>query len=131
LFDNIAGIFGFMSPLENKRDTFSENINFIIEDLSGQGITLADYAKITKQQLGASIKDFEIVDEGVNTSEDGMKSYNLIYDGEGQQGRDLRWQLKVMMLDETAYVITYTAERDSFDKFHDQAREIARSWDFQ
>ncbi|WP_239616158.1 DUF1795 domain-containing protein [Cohnella mopanensis] len=127
--ENIGGaIVAFLSPRENDSDMFQENINFLIQDLGGQKVKLADYVDATKQQLGALITGFKLEDEGAS-SEDGVEAYNLLYSG--KQGEyNLKWQQSFAIIEGKAYVITYTAEEGSFDKFVDQAGSIAESWDY-
>ncbi len=128
---SLSGIPVFMAPLENNKDKFSENINFIIEDLGGQDITLADYAKITKQQLEQYIEDYVFENEAFATAGNGKEYFNLIYKGKGEGGKKLKWLQSITISSGKAYVVSYTAEENSFDKFFDQAREIAASWTYE
>lgn len=41
----------FLSPKENEKDVFQENVNVMIQDLSDQPMTLEDYTNLTKNQL--------------------------------------------------------------------------------
>lgn len=107
---------------------FQENINFLIQDLGGQEVKLADYVEATKQQLGTLITDFKLEDEG-SESEDGVEAHHLLYSGK-QGDYTLKWQQSFAIIEGKAYVITYTAESGSFDKFVEQAGSIAESWDY-
>jgi len=124
----LVGIAIFLAPLEDANDKFAENVGFIVEDLGGQAVTAAQYVEITKQQLGSGelIGDFEVLDEGVE-NEDGIDGAYLIYNGT-QGGNELSWLQTVEIYEGKAYIITYTAHRDSFEKYLDIVGEIADSW---
>jgi len=130
LKEGLVGIAAFLAPLEDANDTFAENINFIIEDLGGQSVTAADYVEFTKQQLGTGelIQDFELVEEGVDP--EGADAAYLAYSGTSG-GQELAWMQTVEIIDGKAYIVTFTATPDSFDKYIDQAGEIADSWTFK
>ncbi|WP_256758688.1 DcrB-related protein [Cohnella sp. WQ 127256] len=126
--ENVDGALAlFLSPKESESDKFQENVSVIVEDLGGEKVTLDQYAEVSKQQLGAVITDFNIVTEEKGTLEDGEESYNLLYSGK-QGDHKLTWQQVYMIVEGNAFVITYTAEPASFDKFVEAAGSIVESW---
>ncbi|QTH41741.1 hypothetical protein J4772_30115 [Cohnella sp. LGH] len=127
LQENLVGIAIFLAPLEGADDKFAENVGFIIEDLGGQAISAADYLEITKQQLPNMLEDFEIVEEGAAPAEEGIDGSYIIYKGT-QNGNELSWLQTIEVSDGKGYIMTYTASRDSFDKYLDQVGVIADSW---
>jgi len=127
LKENLVGIAIFIAPLEGAGDKFAENVGFIIEDLGGQAISAADYLEITKQQLPNMLEDFEIVEEGAAPAEEGIDGSYIIYKGT-QNGNELSWLQTIEVSDGKGYIMTYTASRDSFDKYLDQVGVIADSW---
>ncbi|TVY01331.1 DcrB-related protein [Cohnella terricola] len=128
--ENIPGVIAvFLSPRENDSDMFQENVNFVIQDLGGQEVTLEQYVELNKQQLGVVLADFKVEGEETGALEDGTPAYNIVYTG--KQGEStLKWQQAYTIMDGKAIVITYTAEPASFDKYLDQASEIIDSWTF-
>ncbi len=131
LQEGVIGIAVLLAPLEDANDTFRENINFIIEDLGGQSITAKDYLELTKEQLssGELIQDFALVDEDVST-EEGEDAAYMAYTGK-QGDLELTWMQVVQIQEGKAYIVTFTATNDSFDKYVDQAGEIVDSWTIQ
>ncbi|WP_372633935.1 PsbP-related protein [Cohnella sp.] len=126
LQEGVIGIAVFLAPPEDANDPFSENINFIVEDLGGQSVSAKDYLELTKQQLGQLIQDFTLVDEEVDTEEGSDAAY-MAYTGK-QGDLELTWMQTVEIHEGKAYIITFTATRDSFDKYIEQVAEIADSW---
>ncbi len=109
-----AELFVF-SPIEGPSDTFRENVNVLIQDLTGQNIDLAKYKKITDDQLkdlGAAVKVYESV---VEKSKSG-KYYRISY--EMTQGLNhMRVQSKCFIKNEKAYLVTFTAAFDQYEKY--------------
>ena len=45
-----------LSPLESEKDTFRENVNLLIQDLTGLDIGLDQYTKISEDQMKACLR---------------------------------------------------------------------------
>lgn len=58
--DNMPGgaKFGVLSPLENEKDTFRENVNMLIQDI-GQDIDVAEGLEPMKQQMSKYITNYK------------------------------------------------------------------------
>ena len=80
--DVMGSLVTFLSPQENEKDLFRENINITLEDLSEYQINLKQYNELSIQQLKQFITNIEILS-------------NDTYDG----------------LDEDAYQITFTGKQ--------------------
>jgi hypothetical protein len=77
-----SGIMGteffVFSPLENETDKFSENVNGLIQDLSGQNIDLEKYKEITDKQLIELATD-GVVFESVVVKTDDRNYFKILY----------------------------------------------------
>jgi hypothetical protein len=117
------------SPLEDKNDKFRENVNVLIQELEGQGVDIVKYKEITDKQLidlGTNAKVYEsVVDTSVSTPEYRV-SYMMI-----QQGYRLRIISKCFIKDDKAYLVTFTAEFDKFDKYKAEAKKIIETFELK
>ncbi len=105
-------LFILLSPQSNATDLFQENINLIIQDLTGHNLDLDQYVEISEQQvktiLSADIESSERL-EG-----DHGEYHRLVY--AGKQGvYDLKFIQYFWVIRNEAFVLTFTAERDQFD----------------
>ncbi|MFC5470156.1 PsbP-related protein [Cohnella suwonensis] len=130
LVENVGGaVAAFMSPKDGDDDKFQENVNVVVQDLEGQDVTLEQYAQITKDQIGQLITDAEMIGEESMDADDGTKLYSLLYSG--NQGEfNLNWQQVFTIVDGKAYILTYTAEPDQFDKYVETVGTMADTWIF-
>jgi hypothetical protein len=104
--------------------TFRDNINLIIQDLTGQNMDLKKFADLSKAQVQQFITNANIATS--ETSADGKK-HKMIYSG--SQGQlNLKWQQYYWVKNEKAYILTFTADQNSFDKKIETARQVMDSF---
>lgn len=118
--------FFVFSPLENESDKFSENVNGIIQDLSGQNIDLEKYKQITDKQLTEMVTDCKIFESSIiktNQREYYKATYAMT------QGK---FRLKTTSIcfikNDKAYLITFSAEFDKYDLYKKTGEEILNSF---
>lgn len=111
---------GFLSALEDNQDEFREHVIVSVESLSSP-LTLNEYTKEVTKQIERSNAIFEPVKETTFANKEGRK---IIYqEKDGNRKRMQIWTIK----NQKAYIATYTAEVDNFDKFAKQAEKIIKS----
>ncbi len=114
------------APVEGSSDKFRENVNVLIQDLTGQQIDLAKYKAITDQQFSNLGPAIEVAESVVVNSTKGhvyRAKYKL------KQG-DFLMQLmaECYIKDEKAYLITFTAEVSQFEKYAEYCKKILDSF---
>ena len=120
--------FIFLSPLEGSGDRFKENVNFMIQDLSQQELTLEEYTEITRESVIAnlgkqsvvSLKDAKILGEAAKEF-----IYNM-----NMNGNNLRIKQYWFIKNKKAYLFTYTAEPSKFNDYEAVASKIVESFKF-
>ncbi len=118
----------FLSPREDDKDWFQENVNVMLQDLSQQSMSLEQYTELTQKQtidhIGSSaiiaLKNATIVGQRAKEF-----IYNLSY-----QGRNLKVKQYWFIKDNIAYLFTYTAEQSQFSNYESTAIEMIRSFKF-
>lgn len=116
----------FMSPKENAFDNFQENLNIVAESLSTP-ITLEEYTDVAISQLKQIITDINIV-ETESTTLAGNPAHKIVYTG--RQGQYiLKWMQIWTIKNNKAYVITYTAEENTYSNFLGIVQEMINSFE--
>jgi hypothetical protein len=119
-------VVAFISPLGNADDKFSENINVIVGDLAAYpDLTLDKYEEISLVQLANLITDFKLVKRG-NSVISGMPAKIVIFTGK-QGVFQLKYMQAYIIVNNRAYVITFTAEKKEYRNYEEVAMEIVNS----
>jgi eukaryotic-like serine/threonine-protein kinase len=117
----------FLSSQESASDIFQENLNVIVQDLSTQPMTLEEYTELSVGQVEQFITDANILDSSATTL-DGNSAHKVVYTG--KQGQyNLKWMQIWTVKDNTAYVLSYTAEVNKYSDFLDTAQEMINSFE--
>lgn len=119
-------VVAFLSPPENANDTFSENVNLIIDELAqAPGVTLDEYFEVSRAQLATSITDYSLVSTGDSTIS-GMPAKTLVFTG-SQDGFTLKWYQVYIIANNKAYVVTFTAENVKYQQYEPLGKTIIHS----
>lgn len=117
----------FLSPLESSSDTFRENVNIIVQDLSAQPMTLKEYTDLSLAQIGEFVTDSNVI-SSTATVIDGNPANSIIYTG--RQGQYIfKWMQAWAIKDNKAYVLTYTANEDTYNAFLSMVQEMLGSFE--
>jgi PsbP len=126
-----SGMFGssffLYAPLETRNDTFRENFNLIINDLSEfPGIPLAEVAEGARQQIIGMINDVKILE--FKEMSDGIAQYYLV-EYSGTQGKfELHWRQQYWLSHNHFYVLTFTAEEPEYKRYQALAEGVFGSF---
>lgn len=116
----------FMSPLESNLDTFRENVNVVVQDASGNRMSIEKYTEMAMQQVAAVFKqNIELV-ESTGTILAGKTAYKYVYIGRGEI------EFKIMHVwtisGDNAYQVTYTALLSQYDEYINQVEKMIKSF---
>jgi eukaryotic-like serine/threonine-protein kinase len=108
-----------LAPEENNQDDFRERVKVSVENLS-KPLSINEYT----EQAFKEIKNFNtIIEPPQDISFANREGRKIIYTGQDGMKRMEVWTIK----NQKAYITTYTAEPDKFDKFGKQAEKIIES----
>lgn len=121
----------FFSNKENEKDTFQENFNVIIQDLSGQNMTIDSYSDLTIGQITNAIgkesilefKDVEV--QGTNGKE---IIYKMPISSPTGQREELKLKQRWFIKADKAYLLTFTAKKDTYSKYIETAEQMFNSF---
>jgi hypothetical protein len=114
------------SPLESDEDKFKENINILIQDLSGRNIDLDKYTEISEQQVKTMLTNPDLIESKRMKTGTG-EFHKVIYTAD-QGAFHLKFEQYFVVTDDNAYVITLTCEQTTFDKFQETGEKILNSF---
>ena len=114
------------SPLENNEDQFRENVNLIIQDLTGQGIDLDKYSEISEGQVKTMITNSTLI-ESKRIKDENDEYHRLIYTGD-QGIFHLKFEQYYWLENDKAYVLTLTCEQNKLWDFKDLGENILNSF---
>jgi len=115
----------FLSPLEGADDTFQENINLIIQDVSNEPITLDEYVNTNLADMDQFLNDVEI-NKSEKVTINGIAGHEIIYSASQGEER-LKWRQLVILDNEKAYLLTYTAKEHTYDLYLEEVNNVINS----
>lgn len=127
---NEEGVMGtaffLFSPLESTNDNFRENVNLIIQDLSGQNIGLDKYVKVSEEQLKTMITNADLLEsKRIKTAND---EYHYIAFTGDQGIYKLKFIQQYWIKNQKAYVLTFSCENNKFKDYKKIGDEILQSF---
>jgi eukaryotic-like serine/threonine-protein kinase len=115
----------FLSPLENDEDTFQEQVSILVEVLP-QDMSIGTY---TKESI-AEIK--KLSDPNVSPAQTinlgRQEAKQVVYSGE-ENGTPVRRMQTWLIKNNQAYVITYTAQPNSYESYLPTAEQMIESFE--
>jgi len=115
------------SPLSSPEDKFSDNVNLVIQNLTGQPIkSLDQYTELSENQILTMLTDSKILSSELLKS-NGQEYQKVSYTA--QQGiYKLTFQQYYFIKNEIAYVLTFTCVADEFEKYRAIGDKILNSF---
>jgi serine/threonine-protein kinase len=104
--------FCVFSPLENEVDKFKENINLMIQDLSGRNIDLNKYVALSEEQVKTMVPNSSLLESKRIKSGD-TEFHKVIYTGV-QNNFHLQFEQHYWVINQKAYILTLTCEQKKF-----------------
>jgi serine/threonine-protein kinase len=118
--------FVLSAPKSSPDDLFRENISLAIQNLGGLNISLDYFVDFSKNQIEQQIFNGYVV-ESKRVRANNSEFHLLIYTG--RHGHfNLKWMQHIMIKNERAYVLTFTAEQDRFDNYAEVAAKIMNTF---
>ena len=107
--------FSIFTPLDGETDMFRENMNMTTEALPNSSITLSYYIESAMEMIEQSIPELKVLENKTVKGKYGDYQ-KVVYSG-NYGGMNLHWKQFVQIKGSTAYVTSFTALSETFDKF--------------
>ncbi len=122
-----AGLsFILFSSLESEQDKFRENINLLIQDLTGKNMDLTEYTEISENQIETLVTNSNLI-ESRRIKKNTDQYQRVIYTGD-QGVFHLKFEQYYFIFDNKAYVLTLTTEKTKFGDFKETGEKILNSF---
>ena len=118
--------FILFSPLSSPDDLFRENVNLIIQDLTGYDLDLDQYVQISTDQVKTMLPNGKMV-ESERLKGKNSEYQKMIYTG-SQGDFNLKFEQYYRVIGNEAYILTFTCEEDKFDEFRETGERILASF---
>ncbi|MCB0438606.1 MAG: hypothetical protein KDD20_07695 [Mangrovimonas sp.] len=114
-------LFILFSP-NTENDTFNENINFIIQDLTGQNMDLESYTKLSEDQIKTMVPNGKWIESKRNGNHQEVVWSGFV------ANNNLKFKQFFYVKDDKAYILTFTALETTFDDYINIGSEILNSF---
>ncbi len=101
-------IFVIKSPSEGSGDAFSENVNLVMNDLSGQDVNLETYTDLSIKNLESAGYAIEKSDKAMLA---GIPAERIVF----TDGKGMKFMQVFTIKDGISYVLTFTSETGKFE----------------
>ena len=124
--DRITGnLVQFISPKEGNADTYSENLNLIVQDSPETHKELEQFTKYYLDEVKQSTSNIKIIEEGKRKLAN-RPAYQVIYTFE-EDGMNIKRLQVWMVKNNQAYIITYTADVAKYAEYFPTAQTMINS----
>ncbi len=118
-----------VEALEADEFQYATNVNVVVEELAAD-FTTEEYLDIMLRQVEGRLEEFELLSRS-QAGLAGVEGLTVEYEGLTDAGEELSWQEWVVIREESAYVVSYSASRDRFADYREDVELILDSFAFQ
>ena len=117
----------FLSPFETHEDKFAENVTVQVENLSVSPVPLSllDYHRQAMSEAPKRLPEFKLLEEA-KTEFIGREAIAILYTAT-VKGQPFKFKDYKFLIGQDAYVVTYTALQDDFEKYLPAAEKVMHS----
>jgi hypothetical protein len=118
----------FSSDIEDKTFAFSPSVNIVVIDLGAAPVDIESFYKQSKDALARSLGNVKFLEDKKEKLA-GISAYRLVYVSR-QKKADFKFLQVMCIRDNKAYVLTYTALQEQYEKHLKTAQAIIKSFEF-
>ena len=118
----------FSSPSQDKVFAFSPSVNVVSVDLGSSPSDLDQFYQKSKDALERSLGTVKFIEDAKDKLAK-ADAYRLVYTSR-QKKADFKFHQILCIRNKKAYVVTYTALQDQYDKFFKTAQAMIKSFQF-
>jgi hypothetical protein len=120
--------FIILSQLSSPEDQFRENVNLLIQNLTGMNLDLDKFTAISEDQIKRMVTNGKLIESSRQNS-NGVNFQKVLYSGDQGIYR-LQIQQYYWIKNDKAYVLSLTCEIDQFSKYIVDGERILNSFKF-
>ncbi|MEL6537452.1 MAG: hypothetical protein AAFQ98_18670 [Bacteroidota bacterium] len=119
--------FLILNPITVWSDDFRENVNLLVQDLTGQGVSLDDFVDITETQVQRMVPEGKLISSERIVGEPAY--HQMTYSGQ-LSGHYLAIRQYYWIIEEKAYILTFTCKLADKEKYAELGEQILASFRF-
>jgi len=119
--------FFLFAPVMSKKDDMQENLSFIKQNIGSDEMTLDEYVELSENQINEMIEKSKILASN-RIKQDSLAFHELIYHGKQNKSKLTFWQVFTIIEDD-AYILTFTAGKKDFKKYKKDVEKIMASFE--
>jgi hypothetical protein len=124
----IGSAIAFSSEVEDRTFAFSPSVNVVVVDLGSGPVDVEDFYKQSKEALERSLGNVKFLEDKKDKLA-GISAYRLVYTSR-QKKADFKFLQVICVRNNKAYVLTYTALQEQYEKLLKTAQAIIKSFKF-
>ncbi len=118
----------FLAPKEGADDDFQENVNFIIQDISSQPMTLDEFTKLSIDQYSSMPEVVQVL--SVKDATLASQKAKVVLLTMQYLGMDLKLKQYWFVKKNVAFLLTFTARQSTFDRYEADGTKVMESFRF-
>ncbi len=118
--------FMLVAPVDSKEDNFRENVNLVKQDLSGRQFDLDSYTELSENQIKEMLGVTSFIENKRMKNANG-DYHKLVYAGD-QGNYHLVFEQYYWVINNQAFVITFTSEEDQYKSYKKTGKKILNSF---
>jgi hypothetical protein len=130
---NETGMMGtsfiIMSKQASDSDMFRENVNLLIQDLTGMGITLDQFVEISTEQVKTVVEKGNLL-ESERLHKGALEYHKMVYTAESGDF-ELKFLQYYFILNDKAFILTFTAETTTYEAYKSAGERVLNSFRFK
>ncbi len=125
LVETKDNIFAFQEPKLTAADIIQENLNLIMNDVSGQGITFEKFKDLAMENLKQTVQDFSLI-ESSSTTLAGNPAQQNIFTAFAPK---LKLLQVITLKDDITYAITFISTPEAFESYLPTVQKMLDSFE--
>jgi hypothetical protein len=121
--------FILFSPLDSDNDKFKENLNLLVQDLTGLNIDLDKFVEISEVQVKTIVTNSKLI-ESKRMRNTTPEFHKMVYTGD-QGIFQLKFEQYFWVINQQAYILTLTCEQNKFSNYKEIGEKILKSLSFK
>ena len=122
----MGAIFFMLAPVESPADNFKENVNLMIQDLTGMNIDLDKFTQISIDQIKTQAVKGKLIES--KRMKNKTREYQKVIYTSDQNGFHLKYEQLYYVKNNKAYFLTLTCEQTKFDAYKAEGEKILNSF---
>jgi len=117
----------FSNPTSEK-DLFLENINLVVQDLTGNSMNLDQFVEVSEEQIRNYFIGGNIVNSERTNENSKRERHRIVFTGKQEQF-DLKFLQYYWIANGKAYILTLTAEANQFEKYLPVSEQVMNTFE--